>query len=80
MSPALATGSGEKLSIVLINGDKIYVRSGSYHTFLQDYQLYVKGTDTEGKRGTGLSFVEKGLSSRMILSLKALNLYIQVTL
>ena len=50
MSPALATGSGKKLSIVLINGDKIYVRSGSYHTFLQDYQLYVKGTDTEGKR------------------------------
>jgi hypothetical protein len=50
MSPALATGYGKKLSIVLINGDKIYVRSGSYHTFLQGYQLYVKGTDTEGKR------------------------------
>ncbi len=50
MSPALATGYGKKLSIVLINGDKIYVRSGSYHTFLQGYQLYVKGTDTEGKK------------------------------
>ena len=50
MSPALANGYGKKLSIVLINGDKIYVKSGSYHTFLQDYQLFVKGTDTEGKR------------------------------
>jgi hypothetical protein len=50
MSPALATGYGKKLSIVLINGDKIYVRSGSYHIFLQGYQLYVKGTDTEGKK------------------------------
>ena len=50
MSPALATGYGKKLYNILINGDKIYVKSGSYHTFLQDYQLYVKGTDTEGKR------------------------------
>lgn len=50
MSPALAADNNEKLSIVLINGEEIYVRSGNSNTFLQDYQLYVKGTDTEGKR------------------------------
>ena len=50
MSPALAADNKEKLSIVLINGEEIYVRSGNSNTFLQDYQLYVKGTDTEGKR------------------------------
>lgn len=50
MSPALAADDGEKASIVLIDGDEIYVRSGAYHTFLQDYQLYVKGADTDGKR------------------------------
>jgi hypothetical protein len=46
---SLAASNGEKLSIVLINGDEIYVRSGNYYTFLQDYQLYVKGADTGGK-------------------------------
>lgn len=50
MSPALAADNNEKLSIVLINGEEIYVRSGNFNTLLQDYQLYVKGTDTEGKR------------------------------
>ena len=50
MSPALAADNKEKLSIVLIDGEEIYVRSGNSNTFLQDYQLYVKGTDTEGKR------------------------------
>lgn len=38
------------LSIIAINGEEIYVRSGYSHDFLQDYQLYVKGADTEGKR------------------------------
>ena len=50
MSPALAADNEEKLSIVLIDGEEIYVRSGNSSTFLQDYQLYVKGTDTEGRR------------------------------
>jgi hypothetical protein len=38
------------LSIIAINGEEIYIRSGYSHDFLQDYQLYVKGADTEGKR------------------------------
>jgi hypothetical protein len=49
-SPTLAIDDGKKLSIVLIDGEEIYVRSGNYHTFSQAYQLYVKGTDTDGKR------------------------------
>ena len=40
----------EKLSLILIDGDEIYVRSGNYYTFLQDYQIYVKGADTEGSK------------------------------
>lgn len=50
ISPSLASVDGEKISIVLIDGDEIYVRSGDFHTFSQDYQLYVKGADTDGKR------------------------------
>jgi len=50
MSPALAAADKERLSIVLVDGDEIYIRSGYSHVFLQDYQLYIKGTDTEGKR------------------------------
>lgn len=50
VSPALAAESKGRLTIVLIDGEEIYIRSGSSHTFLQDYQLYIKGTDTEGKR------------------------------
>jgi hypothetical protein len=61
ISPALAAADKEKklsiipadkpsLSIISINGEEIYVRSGYSHDFLQDYQLYVKGADTEGKR------------------------------
>ncbi len=50
MSPALAADNEERLSIILIDGEEIYIRSGNSHTFLQDYQLYIKGTDTEGKR------------------------------
>jgi len=40
----------EKLSIIAINGEEIYIRSGYSHNFLQNYQLYIKGADTEGKR------------------------------
>jgi hypothetical protein len=50
ISPALATDGAEKLSIILIDGGEIYVRSGYYHNFSQDYQLYVKGADNDGKR------------------------------
>ena len=50
MSPSLAADNKERLTIILIDGDEIYIRSGRSHTFLQDYQLYIKGTDTEGKR------------------------------
>ncbi len=49
VSPAAGTDN-EKLSIILIDGDEIYVRSGSYYDFLQDYQVYVKGSSTEGSR------------------------------
>jgi hypothetical protein len=50
MSPVLAVDNGKKLSVVLIDGGEIYVRSGNYHNFSQDYQLYVKGADSDGKR------------------------------
>lgn len=60
ISPALAAADKEKLSIIsadkdslsviAINGEEIYIRSGYSHNFLQNYQLYIKGTDTEGKR------------------------------
>jgi hypothetical protein len=50
MSLALAADNKERLSIVLVDGEEIYIRSGNSHTFLQDYQLYIKGMDTEGKR------------------------------
>lgn len=50
MSPVLAVDNEKRLSIVLIDGDEVYVRSGSYHNFSQDYQLYVKGADDDGKR------------------------------
>jgi hypothetical protein len=60
MSPASATDdkdrlsiiaeNKDKLSIILINGEEIYLRSGYSHNFSQDYQLYIKGTDTECKR------------------------------
>ena len=49
VSPAAGTDN-EKLSIILIDGDEIYVRSGDYYTFLQEYQLYVKGANTECDR------------------------------
>ena len=48
--PVPAGADEEKLSIILIDGEEIYVRSGNYYTFLQDYQIYVKGADTEGSR------------------------------
>ncbi len=40
----------DKLSIILVNGEETYIRSGYPHSFLQEYQLNIKGTDTEGKR------------------------------
>ncbi|MDI9394036.1 MAG: S-layer protein domain-containing protein [Euryarchaeota archaeon] len=45
-----AGADDKKLSIILIDGDEIYVRSGNYYTFLQDYQLHVKGANSEGSR------------------------------
>lgn len=60
ISPALAAddkeglsiipNDKERLSIITINGEEIYIRSGYSHNFSQGYQLYIKGTDTEGKR------------------------------
>lgn len=60
ISPALAAAGKEKLSIIpadkdslsiiAINGEEIYIRSGYSHDFIQNYQLYIKGADTEGKR------------------------------
>ena len=50
--PVSASESEEKPSIIIIDGDEIYVQSGSYHNFSQDYQLYVRGAgaDSDGKR------------------------------
>ncbi|KKG09721.1 S-layer protein domain-containing protein [Methanosarcina sp. 2.H.A.1B.4] len=48
--PVPAGADEGKLPILLIDGDEIYVRSGDYYTFLQDYQIYVKGADTEGSK------------------------------
>lgn len=45
-----AAEDGERLSIILIDGDEIYVRSGNYYTLLQDYQIHVKGANSEGNR------------------------------
>lgn len=61
MSPALAAADKEKLSVVLIDGGEVYIRSGYSHTFLQDYQLYIKSTDTESKR-IWLELSRKGVS------------------
>jgi hypothetical protein len=55
--PALAANNNEKPSVVLIDGGEVYVQwvgdsntSGNSHTFLQDYQIRIKGVDPEGKR------------------------------
>lgn len=48
--PVHAGADEEKLSLILIDGEEIYVRSGNYYTFLQDYQIFIKGADTEGSR------------------------------
>lgn len=45
-----AGADDERLSIILIDGDEVYVRSGNCHTFSQDYQVYVKGANSEGNR------------------------------
>lgn len=50
MSPVLAVDNVKRLQVVLVDGDEVYVRSGYYHNFSQDYQLYVKGADGDGKR------------------------------
>jgi hypothetical protein len=45
-----AGGNNNRLSIILIDDDEIYVRSGDYYTLLQDYQICVKGANSEGNR------------------------------
>ncbi|AKB80028.1 hypothetical protein MSHOH_3545 [Methanosarcina horonobensis HB-1 = JCM 15518] len=45
-----AGADDERLSIILIDGDEIYVRSGNCYTFLQGYQIYVKGANSEDSR------------------------------
>ena len=47
--PVAAEDNG-RLSIILIDGDEIYVRSGNYYTLLQDYQIHVKGANSESNR------------------------------
>jgi|BarGraIncu00421A_1022006.scaffolds.fasta_scaffold50046_1 S-layer protein len=61
MSPVLAVDGEKRLSIVLIDGDEVYVRSGSYYNFSQDYRLYVKSADSDGKR-VWLELRRKGIS------------------
>lgn len=46
----VAAEDNERLSIILIDGDEIYVRSGNYYTLLQDYQIHIKGASSEGNR------------------------------
>lgn len=48
--PAAAEDNDERLPIILIDGDEIYVRSGNYYPLLQDYQIHVKGANSEGNR------------------------------
>ena len=48
--PENASNKTTSLSIVVLNGEDLYVHSGGYHTFYQGYRLHVKGTSTEGKR------------------------------
>lgn len=51
VSPAAAAVNEEgRLSIILIDGEDLYVRSGDSHTFYQSYQLYVKGADADASR------------------------------
>jgi hypothetical protein len=50
ISPVLAETNEKKLSVILLNGEEVYVKSGSSHTFLQGYQLHVKGADPDGKK------------------------------
>lgn len=45
-----AAENNKRLSVILIDGDEIYVRSGNYYTLLQDYQIHVKGSNSEGNR------------------------------
>nr|AAG45429.1 unknown [Methanosarcina barkeri] len=47
---SIISADKDSLSVIAINGEEIYIRSGYSHNFLQNYQLYIKGTDTEGKR------------------------------
>jgi len=50
-SPAAAAVNKEdRLSIILIDGEDLYVRSGDSHTFYQSYELYVKGADADASR------------------------------
>jgi hypothetical protein len=49
-SITLSLAANEKLSVVLLDRGEIYVQSGSSHTFLQDYEIHIKGVDPEGKR------------------------------
>ena len=51
ISPAAAAVAEKgQLSIILIDGEDLYVRSGDSHTFYQGYQLYVKGADADASR------------------------------
>lgn len=54
ISPVLAEtnekANEKKLSVILLNGEEVYVKSGSSHTFPQGYQLYIKGADPDGKK------------------------------
>ncbi|WP_440954446.1 S-layer protein domain-containing protein [Methanosarcina sp. Mfa9] len=49
-SAAAAVNEEGRLSIILIDGEDLYVRSGDSHTFYQGYELYVKGADADASR------------------------------
>lgn len=46
----LPIGEEINFSLILIDGDELYVMSGDSHNFLQGYQLYVKGADPEASK------------------------------
>lgn len=60
-------------SIVLIDGDELYVRSGDSHNFLQGYQLYVKGADPEASK-VWIELRRDGLSLQDVIATKGTKL------
>jgi hypothetical protein len=72
-SPAAAAVNEKRLSIILIDGEDLYVRSGDSHTFYQGYQLYVKGADADASR-VWLELSREGVSLEDTIATEGTNL------